>query len=228
MLPEVLLLTLLLFVSPNLLPVAGAQAYTEEPTTGLKFAMAVTLPGCSASLALWGTGYWEKIFAIIDVKVYTAGLYVYPLIVSELVAWKGKSKDEIRDDTSFFDTILRAPLEKSFQIVLVRDVDGKTFWDALDEAISPRIHAPTPADESALKTFHGIFEGRPLKKGTFIFLTWLDSLKMLVSVSSDGWPTNIDAADNVASSLFDVFLGTSPVSPSLKTSVVTSLASVLK
>ncbi|KAI4320689.1 hypothetical protein MLD38_034143 [Melastoma candidum] len=210
---------------------AGAQPYSEEPATGVKFATSVTLPGCSASLALQGTGCREKVFAIIGVKVYAAGLYMNPSIVPELVAWKGKSKDEIWDDKSFFDTILRAPLEKSLQIVLVRDVDGKTFWDALDEAISPRIATPTPADESALKTFRGIFVGRPLKKGTFIFLTWLDSSRMLVSVSNDGLPTSIDAelgSDNVASSLFDVFFGTSPVSPSLKTSVISCLASILK
>lgn len=69
------------------------------------------------------------------------------------------------------------------QIVLVRDVDGKTFWDALDEAISPRIKAPTPVDESALSTFRGIFQGQPLNKGTSIFLTWPHPSKMLVSVA---------------------------------------------
>lgn len=73
--------------------------------------------------------------------------------------------------------------EKSLQIVLVRDVDGKTFWDALDDAISPRIKAPTPGDESALSTFRSIFEGRSLKKGTFIFLTWLEPPKMLVCLN---------------------------------------------
>ncbi|EOY13611.1 Chalcone-flavanone isomerase family protein isoform 2 [Theobroma cacao] len=123
------------------------------------------------------------------------------------------------------------PLEKSLQIVLVRDVDGKTFWDALDEAISPRIKAPTPVDQSALSTFRSIFQGRPLNKGTFIFLTWPDPSKMLVAVSSDGMPASTDAtieSANVASALFDVFFGDAPVSPSLKTSVANGLASILK
>lgn len=65
--------------------------------------------------------------------------------------------------------------------MLVRDVDGKTFWDALDEAISPRIKQPSAASESALSSFRRIFQGRSLNKGTFIFLTWVDSIKMLVS-----------------------------------------------
>ncbi|KAL2502415.1 Fatty-acid-binding protein 3 [Forsythia ovata] len=73
-----------------------------------------------------------------------------------------------------------APLEKSLHIILVRNVDGKTFWDALDEAVSPRIKSPTPVDKRALSTFSSIFQGRALKKGTSIFLTWLDPTKMLV------------------------------------------------
>lgn len=75
-----------------------------------------------------------------------------------------------------------ATMVKTLQIVLVRDVDGKTFWGALDDAISPRIKSPTPDDESALSTFRSIFQGRSLKKGTFIFLTWFDPTKMLVSM----------------------------------------------
>lgn len=73
------------------------------------------------------------------------------------------------------------PLEKSLQIVLARDVDGKTFWDALDDAVTPRIKSPTTFDESALSTFRSTFENRALKKGTSIFLTWLNPTKMLVS-----------------------------------------------
>lgn len=74
------------------------------------------------------------------------------------------------------------PLAKSLQIVLVRDVDGKTFWDALDDAITPRIKSPTTIDESALSTFRSTFEKRALQRGTSIFLTWLNPMKMLVSM----------------------------------------------
>lgn len=77
---------------------------------------------------------------------------------------------------------IAAPLEKSLKIVLVKDIDGKTFWDALDEAISPRIKTASPVDESALSTFRSIFQGQSLKKGTFIFLTWMEPSRMLVSM----------------------------------------------
>ncbi|KAL0328384.1 UNVERIFIED_CONTAM: Fatty-acid-binding protein 3, chloroplastic [Sesamum calycinum] len=212
-----------------------SSEYTEEPETKVKFQTSLSLPGCSSSLSLLGTGYREKVFAIIGVKVYAAGLYTNQSVFSKLDAWKGHSSAELQQDSSIFDAIFQAPLEKSLHIILVRDVDGKTFWDArgdaLDEAISPRITSPTPVDESALSTFRSIFQGRPLKKGTSIFLTWLDTRKMLVCVSPDGAPSSVDAtieSSNVTSALFDVFLGGNPVSPSLKASASNGLAAALK
>ncbi|XP_030928385.1 fatty-acid-binding protein 3, chloroplastic-like isoform X1 [Quercus lobata] len=205
--------------------------YTEEPATTVKFQRSLSLPGCSGSLSLLGTGYREKSFAIIGVKVYAAGLYVNPSILSELNAWKGQSTTKIQEIPSLFNSIFQSPLEKSLKIVLVRDVDGKTFWDAFDDAISPRIKAPTSIDESALSTFRSIFQGRPLKKGTFIFLTWLEPSKMLVCVSLDGLPSNVEAtieSGSVTLALFDVFFGNGPVSPSLKDSVAKGLATILK
>nr|CAN75399.1 hypothetical protein VITISV_004495 [Vitis vinifera] len=228
----------------------GSAEYIEEPSTNVKFQTSLTLPECSSPLSLLGTvfehpkltkafifmvcnnsGYREKVFAIIGVKVYAAGLYLNQSISNKLNAWKGRSATEIQGDSSLFDSIFQIPLEKSLQIVLVRDVDGKTFWDALDEAISPRIKAPSPVDVSALSTFRSIFQGRSLRKGTFIFLTWMEPSKMLVCISSDGLPSSVDAtikSMNVTMVLFDVFFGNSPVSPSLKASVANGLATVLK
>ncbi|KAB1216364.1 Fatty-acid-binding protein 3 [Morella rubra] len=193
--------------------------------------MSLSLPGCLGSLSLLGAGYREKVFAIIGVKVYAVGFYVNPSVLSTLNSWKGKSVAEIQEGLSLFNSIFQSPLEKSLQIVLVRDVDGKTFWDALDDAISPRIKVPTSIDESALSTFRTVFQGRPLNKGTFIFLTWVDPSKMLVCVSSDGIPSGVDAeivSENVNLALFDVFFGNAPVSPSLKDSVAKGLATILK
>ncbi|WCJ32368.1 Fatty-acid-binding protein 3 chloroplastic [Euphorbia peplus] len=209
----------------------GSTDYSEEPTTKVKFQTSLSLPGCSNSLALLGTGYREKVFAIIGVKVYAAGLYANESILSTLTCWKGKSASELQQNPAFFSSIFQASAEKSLQIVLVRDVDGKTFWDALDDAVSPRIKGPTPVDESALSTFRSIFEGQPLKKGTFIFLTWLDSSRMLICISSDGVPSSVDAtieSKNVSFALFDVFFGDATVSPTLKASVCQGVTAYLK
>ncbi|EYU26288.1 hypothetical protein MIMGU_mgv1a0115041mg, partial [Erythranthe guttata] len=205
--------------------------FAEEPATKVKFQTSLSLPGCSSTLSLLGTGYREKVFAIIGVKVYAAGLYANQSVFTKLDAWSGLSSAELQKDSSLFDAIFQAPVEKSLNIVLVRDIDGKTFWDALDEAVSPRISSPTQVDESALSTFRSVFQGRPLKKGTSIFLTWLDTTNVLVCISPDGVPSSVDAtieSSNVASALFDVFLGGNPVSPSLKSSASNGLAAALK
>ncbi|XP_021773933.1 fatty-acid-binding protein 3, chloroplastic-like [Chenopodium quinoa] len=209
--------------------VANAE-YAEEPATRVKFPKSLNIPGCSTSLSLVGTGYREKVFAIIGVKVYAAGLYINPSMPNEFSPWKGKSKSEVEQDPALFQSVYQSSLEKSLQIALVRDVDGKTFWDALDEAVSPRIKKPTPVDESALSTFRSIFQALSLKKGTLILLTWLEPSKMLVSVSLNGVPTKVDAtieSMNVTKALFDVFFGESPVSPTLKSSVADGLATTL-
>ncbi|KAF2592926.1 hypothetical protein F2Q70_00042909 [Brassica cretica] len=211
--------------------VGNADENVEEPATSVKFQRSVALPGCSTTLSLLGTGFREKKFAIISVKVYAAGLYVNESILTGLTTWKGRSADEIQRDSSLFNSIFQDQAEKSLQIVLVRDVDGKTFWDALDEAISPRLKSPSPDDKTALSTFQGIFQNRPLNKGSVILLTWTSPSKMLVSVSSGGLPKDVDAAvesGSVTSALFDVFFGDSPVSPTLKSSLANQLAMVLK
>ncbi|CAN1782688.1 Fatty-acid-binding protein 3, chloroplastic, partial [Linum perenne] len=163
----------------------GTAEYLEEPATNVKFPAYLTVPGRSSSLSLLGTGYREKTFAIIGVKVYAAGLYVDQSLFSALTSWKDQSSAEIEANSSLFGSILKAPSEKSLRIVLVRDVDGKTFWDALDGAISPRIKAPTEADKPALAKFRATFENGTLKKGAVIFLTWLDPCKMHVSFSQE-------------------------------------------
>ncbi|XP_073311828.1 fatty-acid-binding protein 3, chloroplastic-like [Primulina huaijiensis] len=220
-------------VSPNAVASSSAvdPEYIEEPGTNVKFQSSLNLPGCSSSLSFLGAGYREKVIAIIGVKVYAAGLYANPTIFSKLSEWRGRSSEELQQDSLFFDAIFKASLEKSLHIILVRDVDGKTFWDALDEALSPRIKSPSPVDASALSLFRSIFQGRPLKKGTPIFLTWLDPTKILVCVSSEGMPSPVDAtieSSNVASALFDVFLGSNPVSPSLKDSASNGFTAALK
>ncbi|KAL5068793.1 hypothetical protein RYX36_019680 [Vicia faba] len=81
--------------------------YIEEPATNVKFQTSSSFPGCTDSLTLFGTGFREKVFAIIGVKVYAAGLYLNQSIVTDLKGWKGKSKDVIQGTSSLFNTIFQ-------------------------------------------------------------------------------------------------------------------------
>ncbi|XP_020097598.1 fatty-acid-binding protein 3, chloroplastic isoform X2 [Ananas comosus] len=216
-----------------LLPKAsvGRADYVAEPATNVNFPKEMNVLGCSAPLVLLGTGYREKVFAIIGVKVYAAAFYVGSSVTENLHSWNGKSAADILEASSVFTFLYQAPLEKSLNIVLVRDVDGKTFWNALDDLITPRIKSPTAIDNSSLSTFRNTFQGRDLKQGTSIILTWLEPTKMLISISSDGVPSNVDAeitSANVNLALYDGFFGNSPVSPTLKASAAHGLQMVLR
>lgn len=57
-------------------------------------------------------GYREKVFAIIGVKVYAAGLYANQSILSKLNAWKGKSAAEIQENSSLFNSIFQCKDKK--------------------------------------------------------------------------------------------------------------------
>ncbi|KAL5075397.1 hypothetical protein RYX36_014381, partial [Vicia faba] len=81
--------------------------YIEEPATNVKFQTSSSFPGCTDSLTLFGTGFREKVFAIIGVKVYAAGLYLNQSIVTDLKGWKWKSKDVIQGTSSLFNTIFQ-------------------------------------------------------------------------------------------------------------------------
>eukprot|EP01018_Ginkgo_biloba_P025911 Gb_01337 [translate_table: standard] len=124
----------------------------------------------------------EKKIAFIGVKVYAIGFYVDAAIRSSLAAWNGKLGSQIEQDSIFFKAVSEAPVEKSLQIVLVRDIDGETFWSALDEALSPRLKFMGAAEQKALAIFQETFKGRPLKQGTIINLTWLQPSIMLAAL----------------------------------------------
>ena len=73
-----------------------------------------------------------------------------------------------------------APVDKGIRIVLARDVDGATFWGALDEALAPKLKGGKEADKEALTAFGEVFRGRALTQGTSIYLTWVQPFKLQV------------------------------------------------
>lgn len=52
-------------------------------------------------------GHREKVFAIIGVKVYAAGVYMNPSLAAELKAWNGKSASDIQGDGSLYSSIFQ-------------------------------------------------------------------------------------------------------------------------
>lgn len=211
----------------------GVEKEVVEPVTGIKFAKSTNAPGASKELVLAGAGVRiKKVFAAVKVKVYAVGLYVDPSAVSSLQAWKSKGTKEIEKDESFSKTLIDLPVEKSIRIVLARDVEGAQFWGALGDALAPRLKAlgAGAAGEQALNTFGDVFKNRPLKDKTVVFLTWTQPSTLHVSIAPEGGsPSAPDASIESAallSSLYDVYLGKDPVSPSAKASIAEGILSL--
>ncbi|EMS65822.1 Chalcone--flavonone isomerase 1B-1 [Triticum urartu] len=234
------------FTFTLLLLVAG-DAFVVEGATNVKFSRELTVPGHKEPLIILGTGYRDKFF----VKVYAAAFYVDISIGLDTEQWRKKVGLETFDASSGFDSIFKAPVVKSLNITLVRDVDGNTFVKALDGVIARRIQKRTDEEESSLSAFRNSFLGRNLKKGTTIYLTWLEPSRMLlcltsealdfqislfefvissVSVSTDQGPSQVDAEVKSATvnyALYDGFFGSSPVSPTLRSSTAQLLEAIL-
>ncbi|KAG6544006.1 hypothetical protein Mapa_014529 [Marchantia paleacea] len=210
----------------------GVGHEVVEPVTNIKFSKSTNAPGASKELVLAGAGVREKKIAFLKVKVYAVGLYVDPGAISSLEAWKSKGTSELEKDESFFKALIDIPVEKSLRIVLARDIEGAQFWGALGEALAPRLKAAGAgaAGEQALNSFGDVFKNRPLKDKTVIFLTWTQPSTLHISITPEGRsPSAPDASiDSVAllSSLYDVYLGKDPVSPSAKASIVKGIFSV--
>uniref|UniRef100_A0A804PHN0 Chalcone-flavonone isomerase family protein n=1 Tax=Zea mays TaxID=4577 RepID=A0A804PHN0_MAIZE len=173
-----------------------------------------------------GAGYREKFF----VKVYAAAFYVDYSLRLDTEQWKAKTGIESFDSSSVFDSIFKAPVVKSLSIILVRAVDGKTFVNALNDVIARQIKNPNAEEESSLSTLQNTFLGRNLKQGTSIYLTWLEPKRMLISISEDEDPRQVDAEIKSATvnyALYDGFFGKSTVCPSLRSSTAQLLDALL-
>ncbi|XP_066329965.1 fatty-acid-binding protein 3, chloroplastic-like [Miscanthus floridulus] len=205
---------------------AVGDAFVTEDTTNVKFLRELTVPGYTYPLVAVGTGYRDKFF----VKVYAAAFYVDYSLRLDTEQWKEKIGIESFDGSSVFDSIFKAPVVKSLSIILVRAVDGKTFVNALNDVIVRQIKNPNAEEESSLSTLQNTFLGRNLKQGTSIYLTWLEPKRMLISISENQDPRQIDAEIESATvnyALYDGFFGKSPVSPSLRSSTAQLLEALL-
>lgn len=193
----------------------------SEPATGIQFPDSIIAPGSTSTQTLLGAGVREKKIAIINVKVYALAFYADPTLKDSLPA-KGEG------DAALFKAIAGAPVEKTFVIVLARDVEGSQFWSALDEALAPRLKAMQAWEEGekALASFGEVFKNRALKKNTGLFLTFKKEDTLQISITEDATtlkpPTEVSAtivSSPLLQAFFDVYLGSTPVSASTKSSI---------
>ena len=196
-----------------------------EPNTKVPFPVELTTAAGAQSLA--GTGLRTR--TMLQVKVYAFGLYVDPAGArTSLAAWRGKNANDLSHDESLYRELLKGAFPMTMRLVMTRDVGGSQMAEAFDGALAPRVaQAATrgmAGGAEALATFRGLFTDK-LSKGTELLFTWAPGNKLVASIGG----RQAGEIDNAALSwaLFDVYLGTEPISPKGKETVVARLPEVI-
>jgi len=200
--------------------VVVCQAALKESATGVEF------PEKMGSLTCVGAGVREKKVAFLNVKVYALACYADAAVAKKSMA-AGES-------------LLAGAFDKAIAIQLVRDVDSSTFFEALDDAVKPRLalvatnaatkenadgdfmsevaEAAEKAEEDALEALEELGEfllnTQKLPSGTQLVLRCAEGKTLQVSRSFSGG--NVDLELNSAElceAMMDVFLGIDLIPP---------------
>jgi hypothetical protein len=213
--------------------IAGGIAFplaaqtVNEPNSGVPFPVRIDVPG--GQQLLMGTGIRTKTF--LKVKVYAFGLYVdSAAAASALASFAGKDLKTLQKDQSFYDAILARQFPMSLRLVMTRDVDGETMASAFEEALLPRVQrADTamnmPGGEAALQNFRGYFSLSQMTKGAELLFTCAPDGTLSSNVKGEMKPDIQSPA--LCWALFDVYLGSKPISGDGKKSVIAGFPAIL-
>ncbi|HXM39037.1 MAG TPA: chalcone isomerase family protein [Gemmatimonadales bacterium] len=210
----------------TLLLVAAFQSpAVTEPNTKVSFP--IEIETAAGMHALAGTGVRTRTF--LQVKVYAFGLYVDPASArTALSAWRGKSANDLAHDQSFYDTLLKGSFPMTMRLVMTRNVGGAQMAEAFDGALAPRVaQAATrgmAGGAEALTTFRSFFTDK-LSSGTELLFTWAPGNKLVASIGG----RRVGEIENAALcwALFDVYLGSNPISSEGKKTVIARLPELI-
>lgn len=222
--PRRLSVALVAIALSSTLAATSALADTKESSTGIVFKDSVSPPGAAGALGLLGVGVRTKTF--LKVKVYAAGLYADTSALKAVLApYRGKAAGDLSKDAEVRRLMLGDGFEKSIRLVMARDVDGDDMAEAFSESVEPRVARQGAAAVRALATFKGYFTMDQVKKGSDLVFTWGKGGKLTTALA--GRTMGTIESEAFCRALYEVFLGSGAVSPTLKSSVYKGLARTL-
>ena len=204
----------------------SAQQTVNEPSSGVPFPLRLTTP--SGDEILMGTGLRTKTF--LAVKVYAFGLYVDSAAArQELASFAGKDLKTLQKDQAFYDALIKLTFPMTLRLVMTRNVDGETMASAFEESLGPRVQRAAaemnmPGGEQALQTFRGYFSVEQMTKDAELLFTCANGT--LYSRVKGEERAAIDSPA-LCWALFDVYLGTKPISGDGKKKVVANFPALL-
>ena len=174
-----------------------------------------------------GAGARTKKIAILSVKVYAVALYVEAEKAARELGVRSRGgffDDASTADADFCSALADGAFAKALRVDLVRDVDGATFYSALEEALAPKLRLMGGEAAAALKKFEEFFSARKLTMGTSLALlqrvdggldvaVCADRARAAAAFASPDAPALRIDAPGFGRSLFEVFLGDSTVVP---------------
>eukprot|EP01025_Chloroclados_australasicus_P017060 TRINITY_DN1869_c0_g1_i9.p1 TRINITY_DN1869_c0_g1~~TRINITY_DN1869_c0_g1_i9.p1 ORF type:complete len:311 (-),score=31.30 TRINITY_DN1869_c0_g1_i9:320-1135(-) len=186
-----------------------------EPKSGVEFP--ATLHSWNSDLETFrvlGAGCRVKKVLMLSAKVYAVAAYVEGAKATN--EFGIRSRGGFFDDavaSEYCDAIMDGSFSKMLVIQLVRDVDGATFVEALDEALEPRMSLT--GEMSTLEDFKQVFVGRNLTANTTVALLWVPGKSRLeVAITPQppkDWskvtPEKTFESAGLCRSLYEVWLG---------------------
>ncbi|GIL81042.1 hypothetical protein Vretifemale_10171 [Volvox reticuliferus] len=201
----------------------GTKGGREEPATGYEFPSEYCYLRTKNCPSLAGLGVRSKKIIIKDIHVYALGIYVdVPAAKSALSSFKKKSVDELAKDQSFYNAVVSASnVEKTLRLVISsRLVDQKKFLEALEERLAPRLKQA--GQPETLVKFKKQFDGVHFERGLEIAFTCPDNKNLVTKIG--GQQKGVITSSALCSSLFDIYLGSDPVSKDAKDTFGRNLA----
>jgi hypothetical protein len=206
----------------------SAQSVTD-PQSGARFPAALTPPGGGSSQQLTGTATREK--TIFRIDVYAYGLYVDAARArATLETFAAQPLASLERGEVFFQRLLEMQIPMTLRIVMLRDVKGAALGQAFDDALKPRVAMAPPTStgldgRTALGVFRAYFNLREAARGTEIVFSCGAGTPVTTAVNGDVRPP-IDSPA-LCRALFDVYLGTKPVSIDGRRAVIAGFPALL-
>ena len=210
------------------LAVPAAAQTVNEPSSGVAFPVSMTVADGSTQ-ALLGTGLRTR--TMLNVKVYAFGLYADEAAArTALTGFAGRTAEQLAGDQAFYSTLLRMGFPMTMRLVMTRNVSGEQMSEAFDGALRPRVVTAAgrgmPGGEAALATFRGFFSVDRLTEGAELVFTCTPDGAFHSTVAGESKPVINSGA--LCWALFDVYLGSAPISANGKRSVIARTPGMLR
>ncbi|GFR51217.1 hypothetical protein Agub_g13590 [Astrephomene gubernaculifera] len=205
----------------------GKEGGRAEPATGYEFPLEYCYLRTKQCPSLAGLGVRSKRIVIKDINVYALGIYVDATAArSSLAAFKKRPAEDLERDQAFYDAVVSSPnVEKTLRLVISsRLVDNKKFVEALEEQLVPRLKKA--GEPGAIDAFRNQFDRISFSEGMEVVFSSTDNKNLAVKVA--GEQKGVICSPALCSSLFDIYLGSDPVSKDAKATFGRSLAAALK